>query len=850
MASVARDPTPAGGSSGHGSLGPGELRRATDPASLGFATTAELPDLDEIVGQDRAVAAVEFGIRMRRDGYNLYALGPEGIGKQHVIRAYLERQAAGDEVPDEWVYVNRFGRPQQPQAIRLPVGRAADLRDRMERLVTELRATIPAAFEADEYRDRRTALEDALKKRREDAIEAFETEARAAGVGLVRTPIGMGLAPLSDGELVDAEHFRNLPPDRQKAAREALRTFEARLEDVVHQVPGWERETREALRTLDRETTTRAVGHLIDEIRQAFVDVPAVVEYLAAVEADVVDSADDFVAAARSEAGPQQSLRSILSEGPSFRRYQVNVLVDRRGSSGAPVVYEDHPTHPNLIGRVEHIAQLGALVTDFTLIRPGALHAANGGYLILDARKLLSEAYAWDALKRTLRARQITIESIGEALGLVSTVSLEPEPIPLEVKVVLVGDRRIYHLLAEADPDFLELFKVPADFEERVDRNPETDRRYARLLATIGRREGLRPLDAGAVARVLEEASRRSGDSTKVSTQMRGLTDLVREADHWAGEAGRAVVGADDVERALEAQRRRAGRLRDLVLEQIAAGTVLIDVSGAAIGQVNGLSVVALGEAVFGQPSRITASVRLGRGEVVDIEREVDLGGPIHSKGVLILSGFVGGRYAERAPLAFHASLAFEQSYGGVEGDSASLAEACALLSAIARLPLRQDLAVTGSIDQHGAVEAVGGINEKIEGFFDVCESRGLTGGQGVIVPASNVRHLMLRQPVIEAVAAGRFGIHPVRSVDAAMELLTGLPAGEASDGGEYPAGSINARVAGRLLDLAERARRFGGAAGGGGPVAGGDGGGATADGGGATEVSGTTRPARSRRRG
>ncbi|HJW22515.1 MAG TPA: AAA family ATPase [Candidatus Limnocylindrales bacterium] len=797
----------------HPSLGPAALCAPTDPASLGFRTTADLPDLDEVVGQDRAVDAVAFAVGMHREGYNLYALGPEGIGKQHVIRGYLERQAARQPRPDDWAYVNRFDKPQQPRSLRLPPGRAAVLAGRMERLVGELRATIPAAFEAEAYREHRSAIEDALKQRRDAALEAFDKTARAAGVGIVRTPLGLALGPIVDGEIVDADRFRTLAQDRQAVLREALRAQGHALEELLHQIPGWERETRDELQKLDRDTTSRAAGHLIAEVRREFADLPQVIEYLEAVEKDVIESADEFVAAASGEAGAvPAALRAMLPEAPggAFRRYKVNVLIDSREAAGAPVVYEDHPTQPNLMGRVEHSPQLGALVTDFTLVRPGALHRANGGYLVLDARKLLVEPYAWDELKRALRAREIRLEPLGVQLGLIPTVSLEPEPIPLDVKVVLVGDRAIYHLLAAADPDFLELFKVPADFDERADRTPETNLRYARLLATIGRRESIRALDAGAVARALDEASRRSGDTAKISTSMRSLTDLVREADHWAAEAGHEVVTAGDVERAIEAQQRRAGRLRDLVLEEIVAGTVHVDVTGAAVGQVNGLSVVQLGETVFGQPSRISASVRLGRGEVVDIEREVDLGGPIHSKGVLILSGFIGSRYAERAPLAFHASLAFEQSYGGVEGDSASLAEACALLSAIARLPLRQDLAVTGSIDQLGVVQAVGGINEKIEGFFDLCAAHGLSGSQGVVIPATNVRHLMLRQPIIDAVAAGRFGIYPVASVDAAMELLTGLPAGAAADGGEYPAGSVNARVGARLLDLAERARRFG----------------------------------------
>ena len=788
-----------------------DLRRRTDPDALGFRTTAELPDLDEIVGQDRAVEAVAFAMGMRRDGFNLYALGPEGIGKQHVVRAYLEHRAASEPIPDDWAYVHRFESPQHPHLLRLPVGRAAALRDRIQQLIVELRAAIPSAFDTDEYRHRRQAIEQTLTTQRDADLEAFDKRAREAGVGLVRTPMGVGLAPIRDGELVDAERFRKLPEDVRKSLRTVLSEQEHLLEELLSEMPRRERDTREQIRQLDRETAGHQVGHLIADVRTEYVDLPAVIEHLDAVERDVVASADEFIAAAtRTDGGAEAALRAVLADTPAFRRYEVNVLVDRRGLTGAPVVYEDHPTQPNLIGRIEHLSQLGALVTDFTLIRAGSLHQANGGYLVVDARKLLVEPFAWDGLKRALRSREISIEPLGASLGLVSTTSLEPEPIPLEVKVVLVGDRAMYHLLAEYDPDFLELFKVPADFEERADRSPAMDRRYAQLIATIGRREQLRPLESGAVARVLDASSRRSGDAYKISTHMRSLTDLVREADYLASEADRAVVAAEDVDRAIEAQQRRAGRLRDLVLEEIAAGTILVDVAGEAVGQVNGLSVVQLGETSFGQPSRITARVRLGRGEVVDIEREVDLGGPIHSKGVLILSGFLGGRYAERAPLAFHASLAFEQSYGGVEGDSASLGEACALLSAIARLPIRQDLAVTGSMNQHGVVQAVGGINEKIEGFFDVCVARELTGRQGVIVPASNVRHLMLHQSVIDAVAAGRFGVYPVRTVDEAMEMLTGLPAGEAADGGEYPEGSVNARVAARLLELAERARRFG----------------------------------------
>lgn len=565
-----------------------------------------------------------------------------------------------------------------------------------------------------------------------------------------------------------------------------------------------------------------ATDHLVDELRRRFADLPEVLDYLAAVERNVVDTADEFLVGAgrregEGEAGPAPGpaadptamLRTISGETPAFRRFRVNVLVDHAGSKGAPVVYEDNPTQPNLVGRAEYAAQLGALVTDFTLIRAGALHRANGGYLVLDALRLLQQPYAWEALKRALRSREIRIETQGQMLSMVSTLSLEPAPIPLELKVALVGDRMLYYLLAASDPDFLELFKVQADFEQQVERTPETVATYARLLATLARRERLLPLEAGAVARLLDEAARIAGDAAKLSTHMRSLSDLLREADHYAAVSGGGAIRAPDVERAIEARRRRAGRVRERVLEEIRDGTILIATDGEVVGEVNGLSVLQLGDFAFGQPSRITAVVRLGRGEVVDIEREVELGGPLHSKGVLILAGFLGSRYAPDRPLTLHASLVFEQSYAGVEGDSASLAELCALISSIGELPLRQALAVTGSVDQHGRVQPVGGVNEKIEAFFDVCASRALTGLQGVVIPAPNVRHLMLADDVVAAVRTGKFWVWAVETVDQALELLTGLPAGGRLPDGSWPEESINGRVAERLAALADRAREF-----------------------------------------
>ncbi|MGK2915031.1 MAG: Lon protease family protein, partial [Porticoccaceae bacterium] len=490
-------------------------------------------------------------------------------------------------------------------------------------------------------------------------------------------------------------------------------------------------------------------------------------------------------------------------------RYEVNLLLDRTGNGGAPIIYEEHPSYANLLGRIEHTAYMGALSTDFTLIKPGALHRANGGYLILDAIKLLMQPYAWEALKQALSSRELRIESLEQALSLVSTVSLEPQPIPLDVKVILLGDRRLYYLLYAQDPDFAELFKVPADFESAMPRSPDNDLLYARMIATIVRQKNLLPFDRAAVAAIIQQSMRVEADSTKLSTHMRSIADLITEADYWAREAGHPVVGVEDVHRVVTTQINRVDQVRDHIHESIQREIILIDTEGASIGQVNGLSVLQLGNFSFGQPSRITCTTRLGDGHVIDIERETAMGGPIHTKGVFILSSFLGARYGQNAVLSLTASLTFEQSYGGVDGDSASLAELCALLSSISQIPIRQCFAMTGSINQFGQVQVIGGINEKVEGFFDVCKARGLRGNQGVLLPRSNIQHLLPRPDVVAAMTAGEFHLYPVDSVDEAIEILTGIPAGTVDGRGDYPPETVNGRVLARLKQFAERRGAF-----------------------------------------
>ncbi len=790
-------------------LSPDVLRRRSLGAGLRFETTGELEDIDGPIGQARATDALRLGIALRRDGYNAYVMGPPGAGKHALVMRMLERAGVESRTPSDWCYLNDFADPRRPKAVELPPGRAPELRRDMDKLVEELRVAIPAAFESAEYRTRLQLLEKELEETRERAIEEIRRQAEAKGIALLRTPLGMGLAPVKDGEVIEPDQFHQLPPEVRERYQRDIAELQARLQETIRAMPELVRRNRERVKQLNREVALSAAGQLVEELRRRYADLPEVLAHLDAVQADVVENVHEFLAGSEENGDAAAQIRKLLSQIPALRRYGVNVMIDHAGRKGAPVVYEDLPTLANLVGRIEHHAHFGALVTDFTLVRPGALHRAKGGYLVLDARKLLMQPFAWDELKRALRAGEIRIESPERLFGLAATSTLEPRPIPLDVKVVLVGDRLVWHLLSVLDPDFTQLFKIEADFEDTIPRSPDAERDFARLVATLARRDGLRVLDRAAVERVLNESSRLAEDSTRVSTDVTAVRDLLREADHHAAGAGRTVVSAADVRAAVDAQERRAGRVRERMQEELLRGTLVVETRGARIGQVNGLSVISVGRRAFGRPSRITARVRLGRGEVVDIEREVALGGPVHSKGVLILAGYLGGRYCRDQPLTLAATLVFEQSYSGVEGDSASSAELYALLSAIAEVPIRQSLAVTGSVDQLGRVQAVGGVNQKVESFFELCRARGLTGEEGVLVPAANLPHLLLRDEVVAAAAEGMFRVYPVETIDEGIELLTGLSPGAAEEDGRYPEGSFNARVAARLEALAARAKAF-----------------------------------------
>jgi len=786
-------------------LDPSRLHQPCDPAQFDFETTAELAGLTGLIGQVRAMEAVRFGAGIRHDGYNIFVLGPPGLGKRSLVRQFLAGKAKDEPKACDWCYVNNFDQPHKPQAMHLPPGKAEELRRLMAQLVDYLRTAIPALFESEEYGAKTKTIQEEFESRQRQAFQALGEEAAEQQIVLIRSPHGFGFAPTRDGEAIKPDEFEKLPEEEKTRIAAAIADLQARLEKILEQIPQWWKERSERIKQLNRDTTQSTVQHALDDLRARFADLPVVQSYLGTVQQDMVEHADDF---RKPEESTQVSGLTLVSH-EAFHRYQVNVLVSNGTPSGAPIVVEDNPTYSNLVGRVEHIAQLGALVTDFTLIKPGALHRANGGYLLLDARKVLMQPFAWEALKRALQSREIHIESLGQMYSLVSTVSLEPAPVPLDAKIVLFGERLLYYLLLQHDPEFAELFKVAADFDDEIERTAQTQGLYARLIASLIAKEQLLPFDRAAVARVIEHSARLVGDAQRLSTHMRSVIDLLQEADHWARSAGSTVVGAGQVQQAIDSQIHRHDRLRDRLQEAILRGTLLIDTQGAVTGQVNGLSVLDLGNFAFAQPTRITATTRLGSGDMIDIEREVKLSGAIHSKGVLILTSFLAARFARDQPLSLSASLVFEQSYGQIDGDSASLAELCVLLSSLAGLPIWQSLAVTGSVNQLGQVQAIGAVNEKVEGFFDICQARGLTGDQGVLIPTANIKDLMLRHDVVGAVRDGKFRVFAVDHVDQAMSLLAGMPAGVADGSGEFPEDSVNQRVAARLAELTRLRKTF-----------------------------------------
>ncbi|MGD8956017.1 MAG: ATP-binding protein [Chromatiaceae bacterium] len=770
-----------------------QLIHACDPETLTFSDSSELQPASTALGQERVVDAIAFATDMRRDGYNLYVMGSPGIGKHHRMRKSLADCAATDEVPPDWCYVADFAKPDRPIALRLPAGRGSSLRLDMRQLVEDLLSSLPAAFQSDDHRRRAQEIRDEFKKREDDIAADLGRQASERNIALISTPTGYNLAPLKDGKVLSPDEYAALDDKAKGELEQAMDEIKEALRTALGRVPLWRRELHQRLRELDADVTELTAGQLIHELELRYAGLPDVQRYLQSLAADVVEHANLFL--------PDEAGDSPGADNPRFTRYKVNLLVDNGAFDGAPVVYEDNPTYQNLVGRIEHVAHMGTLSTDFTLIKTGSLHRANGGYLIVDADKLLTQPFAWRALKRALNSNEIPIESPDRLLGLMSTVSLEPQPIPLDVKVAMLGDRELYFLLKAYDAEFGALFKVVADFSEDMPRDVGREMAYAQLVASLQRREKLHPITREGVAAIINWSARRAGDGERLSLHLGSLIELMQEADHFVAKSGSRFVEAEHVQLAIDAGIARTDQYRKRLHEAILRNQLLIDTEGRQLGQVNGLFIIQAGDLSFGSPSRISATARIGSGEVVDIEREAELGGAIHRKSVMILSAYLANRYARHQPLSLSASLVFEQSYGRVEGDSASLGELCALLSAIGDLSIDQSLAVTGSVNQHGQVQPVGGVNEKIEGFFDICNARGLTGTQGVIIPEGNKKDLMLRADVRAAAERGEFHVYAANHADQVMAMLCAMPAGSPDASGLYPQDSCNGRVQMRLIE-------------------------------------------------
>jgi len=787
------------------SLDPAELYTACDLQQLDFTTTDELEPLQQPLGQERALEAIEFAVDIEQQGFNLFVVGDPGLGKQELVQQILSQHARNADSRWDWCYVNNFSNPQKPHVLRLPPGMGEKLRLDMESLVEDLLTSLPSSFQSDEYRNRRQEIEQEIQERQEKSFRNLDREAEEKGIVIIRTPGGYTMGPMADGKPLDQQQYEKLSVEERQHIEQLIAELQQDLQAIIRDIPLVEREHHQRIKALNQEITRLTVEQLIAWMENSYRDHQQVMEYLVGVKENAIKNVDAFLPAEGT-----READNIPSRVAEFHAYSINVIVDNSDCEGPAIVFEDNPSYQSLIGRVEYLSQMGTLITDFTLIKPGALHRANGGFLVLDAHKLLTHGgFAWEGLKRALKSSELKIQSLEQMLSLANTVSLEPEAIPIDVKLILTGEPRLYHLLRTYDHEFDQLFKVSADFARSTRRNAGSVQEYARLIAALQRDRSARPLDKASVGRVIEEASRTADDGERLSLRVDDMRDLLSEADYWAGKGERKVIELADIELAITKRQHRQDQYRELLQEQVLRGIRLIDTEGVRVAQVNALSVLETAGYRFGQASRITATARLGRSRIVDIEREAKLGGEIHSKGVMILSSYLADRYAANQPLPLAASLAFEQSYGMVDGDSASAAELCALLSALGEIPLHQSLAVTGSINQLGEIQAIGGVNEKVEGFFELCDARGLSGKQGVIIPAANRAHLMLNKDVRDAVKKGAFEIYPAERVEDVMQLLSGLQPGEVNSRGNYPRKSFNYLIQQRIEKLQKLQRQY-----------------------------------------
>lgn len=785
------------------------LRKECDPDLMSCKTTKELAPLEEIVGQERAVRALKFGLGIKEKGFNIYVAGYPGTGRTTAVKNFLDEIARAKPVPSDWCYVNNFSNQYAPKVIRLSPGKGKEFQKDMKDLIENVKRALPKAFESDDYNIKRESTIKGMEAQRKKLLEQLNIEARKEGFVIQINPIGLFLIPVIKGKPSSDEDIIALPVKLREEIRQKKEHLETEMRSVTRQFMDMERKIEEEINKLNRDIALYVIGHLMVDLKEKYKEFSGVLSYLEEAQKDILDNISQFIR--EPEAEPQAQLpfaASWMAEAP-FKKYEINCTVDNSLNKGAPVIMEFNPTFQNLFGRIEKEAQFGALITDFTMIRPGSLHKANGGYLVIPAEALLINPFSYDGLKRALKNGQIVMEEIEERLGFMTTKSLKPSPIPLDVKVILIGDPYLYQQLYILDMEFNELFKVKADFDTTMGRTDDNMQRYAGFVCTLCQKENLQHVDGSGLAKLIEYSSRLAEDQLKLSTRFADIADIIREANFYALQNNSEVITGEQVTKAIEEKNYRSRLIQEKIQEMINRGFLLIDTETATAGQVNGLSVMSLGDFAFGSPSRVTVSIGIGREGVIDIEREAKLGGPIHTKGVLILNGYINGKYAQDKPLSLSARLVFEQNYEGVEGDSASSTELYAILSALADLPIKQSFAVTGSVNQKGEIQAIGGVNEKIEGFFEVCKQKGLTGKQGVMIPESNVQNLMLKEEIVEAVKKGKFHIYSVKTIDEGIELLTGVKAGEQRQDGTYEKGTVNERVDKRLQEMAEKIRQF-----------------------------------------
>ncbi len=775
-----------------------ELRLTCKPEDITFKTTADVPPLEGMIGQERAVRATEFGLKIKRPGYNIFMTGLTGTGKSSYARSIIEKISASEPVPDDWVYVYNFEHPGEPIAVNLPAGMGYDFCTKIQELLEDLKQNIPKAFDGEDYERQKSVYIKEFQEARGTLFEELNKAAQDQGFTLKRTSSGFVTIPLHEGEQISEEEYAKLDSNEKEKLEKKSTELQLKAMEIMRRVQKVERDLKEKLKELDQKIGLAAIGHLFNELTEEYSDYQPVIKYLNSFRDDVLSNLNDFRGEDEEQQNPMLWLRKQSQEQADLR-YTVNLMVDNREIEGAPLVYETNPSYYNLLGRVEYENRFGMVLTDFSMIKPGALHRANGGYLILQARDVLTAMQSWDVLKRVLRTREIRIENIGEHFGLVAMATLRPQPIPLNIKVVMIGNPYLYQVLYHYDEDFRKLFKIKADFDVEMERDEDNISKMAGFISYHCEKQKLRHFNPSAVAEIVEYSTRLAEKQDKLSTRFNEIVDLLSEADTWAELDGAKVVGKAQVQKALDEMIYRSNKYEQKVIEAIKENVILLDLKGSKVGQVNALSVLDQGDYSFGRPSRITASTYLGRKGIINIERESDLSGRIHNKGMLILSGCLGMRYGSQIPINLTASLCFEQSYGGVDGDSASAAELICLLSSLADVPVRQDLALTGSVNQKGEIQPVGGINSKIEGFYLACKEVGLNGKQGVVIPWQNKKNLMLKKEVVEAVKKGKFHIYTIKNVDEGLELLSGMEAGKARIDGSFKEGTFNAKVMQKL---------------------------------------------------